>query len=157
MAPTKVLNCSHGQALSFEYSQKVQLAEVPALREITSSGSLKKSSFFKKNFVLYLTIILLLSAAEKILLCIRYCRWECTAAAQLQQGTSPLEFATCASPFAQGDPRRRRCSISARFGRGRTTSRPGRQGPRCDGPCALHRHMVAPTSSPTLLFLSCFR
>ena len=59
MAPTKVLNCSHGQALSFEYSQRVQLAEGRALREFTPSGSLKKSSFFKKNFVLYLTIILL--------------------------------------------------------------------------------------------------
>ena len=58
MAPTKVLNCSHGQALSFECSQKVQLAEGRALREFTPSGSLKKSSFFKKNFVLYLTIIL---------------------------------------------------------------------------------------------------
>ena len=59
MAPTKVLNCSHGQALSFEYSKWGQLAEGRELREFTPSGSLKKSSFFKKNFVLYLTIILL--------------------------------------------------------------------------------------------------
>ena len=59
MAPTKVLNCSHGQALSFEYSQQVKLTEGRALRNFTLSGSLKKSSFFKKNFVLYLTIILL--------------------------------------------------------------------------------------------------
>ena len=66
MAPTKVLNCFHGQALSFEYSQYVQLAEVRALREITSSGSLKKSSFFKKNFVLYLTIILLIVLAIRM-------------------------------------------------------------------------------------------
>ena len=58
MAPTKVLNCSHSQVLSFEYSRRVQLAEGRALREFTPSGSLKKSSFFKKNFVLYLTIIL---------------------------------------------------------------------------------------------------
>ena len=58
MAPTKVLNCSHGQALSFEYIQYVQFAEGRALREFTPSGSLKKSSFFKKHFVLYLTIIL---------------------------------------------------------------------------------------------------
>ena len=48
MAPTKVLNCFHGQDLSFEYSQYVQLAEGRALREVTPSGSLKKSSFFKK-------------------------------------------------------------------------------------------------------------
>ena len=59
MAPAKVLNCSHGQALCFEYSQYVKLAEGRALREFTPSGSLTKSSFFKKNFVLYLTIILL--------------------------------------------------------------------------------------------------
>ena len=59
MAPTKVLNCSHGQALSFEHIRRVQLAEGRALRDFTPSGFLKKSSFFKKNFVLYLTIILL--------------------------------------------------------------------------------------------------
>ena len=53
MAPTKVLNCFHGQALSFEYNQSEQLTEGRALREFT--GSLKKSSFFKTNFVLYLT------------------------------------------------------------------------------------------------------
>ena len=58
MAPSKVLNCSHGQALSFEHSQYEQLAEGRALREFTPSGSLKKSSFFKKNFDLYPTIIL---------------------------------------------------------------------------------------------------
>ena len=58
MAPTKVLNCSDGQTLSFEYSQEVQLAEGRALRKFTPSGSLKKSSFLKKNFILYLTIIL---------------------------------------------------------------------------------------------------
>ena len=58
MAPSKVLNCSHGLALSFEHSQYEQLAEGRALREFTNSGSLKKSSFFKKNFVLYPTIIL---------------------------------------------------------------------------------------------------
>ena len=60
MAPTKVLNCSHSQALSFEHSQYKQLAEGRALHEFTPSGSLKKSSFFKKNFVLYPTKILLL-------------------------------------------------------------------------------------------------
>ena len=49
MAPTKVLNCSHGQALSFEHSQWEQLAEGRALREFTPSGSLKKSSFLKKT------------------------------------------------------------------------------------------------------------
>ena len=59
MAPTKVLNCSHGQALSSEYSQYVQLAEGRALRKFTPSGSLKKSSFFKNKIVLYLTKILL--------------------------------------------------------------------------------------------------
>ena len=59
MAPSKVLNCSHGLALSFEHSQYEQLAKRRALREFTNSGSLKKSSFFKKNFVLYPTIILL--------------------------------------------------------------------------------------------------
>ena len=59
MAPTNALNCSHGQALSFECSRRVQLAEGRALHEFTPSGSLTKSSFFKKNFVLYLTIILL--------------------------------------------------------------------------------------------------
>ena len=59
MAPSKVLSCSHGLALSFEHSQYEQLAERRALRELTNSGSLKKSSFFKKNFVLYPTIILL--------------------------------------------------------------------------------------------------
>ena len=58
MAPTKVLNCSHGQALSFEYSRQEQLTEGRALREFTPSGSLKKSSFFKKKIVLYLTKIL---------------------------------------------------------------------------------------------------
>ena len=58
MAPIKVLNCSHDQALSFEYSQWVQLVEGRALREFTHSGPLKKSSFFKKNFVLYLAKIL---------------------------------------------------------------------------------------------------
>ena len=31
------------------------------LRDLMSSGSLKKSSFFKKNFVLFLTKILLFS------------------------------------------------------------------------------------------------
>ena len=46
MPPTKVSNCSHGQALSFEHSQHEQLAEGRALREFTPSGSLKKSSFF---------------------------------------------------------------------------------------------------------------
>ena len=56
MAPTKVLNCSHGLVLSFEYSRRVQLAGGRTLREFTPFGSLKKSSFFKKNFVLYLTI-----------------------------------------------------------------------------------------------------
>ena len=61
MAPTKVLYCSHGQALSFEYNQLVQLAKGRTLRQFTPSGSLKKSSFFKKNFVLYLTIILFLT------------------------------------------------------------------------------------------------
>ena len=59
MVSSKVLNCSHGQALSFEHSQKKQLAEGRTLREFTPSGSLKKSSFFKKNSVLYPTIILL--------------------------------------------------------------------------------------------------
>ena len=59
MAPTKVLNCSHGQALSFEHSQLEQLAEGRALHEFTPSGYLKKNSFFKKNFVLYPTKILL--------------------------------------------------------------------------------------------------
>ena len=59
MAPTKVLNCSHGQALSFEHSQYEQLAKGRALRQFTPSGSLKKSSFLKKNFVLYPTKILL--------------------------------------------------------------------------------------------------
>ena len=49
MAPTKVLNCSHGQDLSFEYSQQEQVAEGRALREFIPSGSLKKSSFFKKT------------------------------------------------------------------------------------------------------------
>ena len=58
MAPSKVLNCSHGLALSFEHSQYEPLAGGRALREFTNSGSLKKSSFFKKNFVLYPTIIL---------------------------------------------------------------------------------------------------
>ena len=58
MAPTEVLNCSHGQAPSFEYIQKEQLAEGHALRGFTPSGSLKKSTFFKKNFVPYLTKIL---------------------------------------------------------------------------------------------------
>ena len=58
MAPSKVLNCSHGQALSFEHSQWEQLAEGRALREFTPPGSLKKSSFLKKNFVLYPIIIL---------------------------------------------------------------------------------------------------
>ena len=57
MAPSKVLNCSHGQALSFEHSQYEQLAEGRARREFTNSGSLKKSSFFKKKIVLYPTII----------------------------------------------------------------------------------------------------
>ena len=42
MAPTKVLNCSHGQALSFEHSQQEQLAEGRALRKFTPSGSLRK-------------------------------------------------------------------------------------------------------------------
>ena len=60
MAPTKVLNCSHGQALSFEHSQYEQLAKGRALRQFTPSGSLKKSSFLKKNFVLYPTKILFL-------------------------------------------------------------------------------------------------
>ena len=60
MAPSKVLNCSHGQALSFEHSQYEQLAEGRALREFTNYGSLKKSSFFKKNFVLYPPIVLLI-------------------------------------------------------------------------------------------------
>ena len=47
MASTEVLNCSHGQALSsFKHAQDVSLAEGLALREFTSSGSLKKSSFF---------------------------------------------------------------------------------------------------------------
>ena len=58
VAPSKVLNCSHGQALSFEHSQYEQLAEGRALREFTNYGSLKKSSFFKKNFVLYPPIVL---------------------------------------------------------------------------------------------------
>ena len=58
MAPIKVLNRSHNQVLSFEYSQEVQLTEGRVLREFTPSGSFKKSSFFKKNSVLYLTIIL---------------------------------------------------------------------------------------------------
>ena len=58
MAPTKVLNCSHGQALSFEYSQWEQLGKGRALRQFKPSGSLKKRSFFKKNFVLYPTKIL---------------------------------------------------------------------------------------------------
>ena len=49
MASTKVLNCSHGQALSFEHRQQEQLAEGRALRKFTPSGSLKKSSFFKKT------------------------------------------------------------------------------------------------------------
>ena len=49
MAPTKVLNCSHGQALSLEYSQLEQLAEGRALRVFTPSESLKKSSFLKKT------------------------------------------------------------------------------------------------------------
>ena len=43
MAPTKVLNCSHGQGLFFEYNRRVQLAEGRALREFTTSGSLKKA------------------------------------------------------------------------------------------------------------------
>ena len=63
MAPTKVLNCSHGQALSFAYSRRVQLAEGRALRELTPSGSVKKSSFFKKHFVIYLAIILFYTVA----------------------------------------------------------------------------------------------
>ena len=50
MALTKVLNCSHGQALSFEYSQKVQLAEGRALREFTSSGSVKARSLKQTSF-----------------------------------------------------------------------------------------------------------
>ena len=49
MAPTKVLSCSYGQALSFEHSQYEQLAEGRALREFTPSESLKKSSFFCKK------------------------------------------------------------------------------------------------------------
>ena len=53
MAPTKVLNCSHDQSLSFEHSQCEQLAKGCALREFTPSGSLTKSSFIKKNFVLH--------------------------------------------------------------------------------------------------------
>ena len=47
MAPTKVLNCSHGQALSFEHRKYEQLAKERALRQFTPSGSLKKSSFLK--------------------------------------------------------------------------------------------------------------
>ena len=54
MTSIKVSNCFHGQALSFEYSRKVPLAEGCALREVTHFGSLKKSSFFKKQFALYL-------------------------------------------------------------------------------------------------------
>ena len=73
MAPTKVFNCSHGQALSFEYSQQVQLAEGRALREFTASGFLKKSSFFKKNFVLYLTIVLLL-VDKLFILEVKHCK-----------------------------------------------------------------------------------
>ena len=45
---------------SFRLSKfkKVQLTEGRALREYTSSGSFKKSSFFKKKFVLHLTKVL---------------------------------------------------------------------------------------------------
>ena len=55
MAPTKVLNCPHGQALLFEYNQ-VQFAEGRVLREFTPSGSFKKSSvFISPNYCLLCT------------------------------------------------------------------------------------------------------
>ena len=59
MAPTKVLNCSHGQALSFEHIQWVQLAEGRALHEFTPSESLKRKAHSLKQIVLYPTKILL--------------------------------------------------------------------------------------------------
>ena len=57
MAPTKVLNCSHGQALLFEYNQYRYNSQKGVryvnLRLLDLQRN--KSSFFKKNFVLYLT------------------------------------------------------------------------------------------------------
>ena len=50
MAPTKVLNCSHGQALPLSIANKNNSQKgVRYIREFTPSGSLKKSSFFKKT------------------------------------------------------------------------------------------------------------
>ena len=59
MALTKALDCFHGQVLSFENTQSAQLAEERTLRDLTSSGSLKKNSFLKRKLVLYFTKILL--------------------------------------------------------------------------------------------------
>ena len=59
MASTKVLDCSHGQALLFKHTQLVQLGEGRVLRELSSSQSLRKSPFFQNWFVLYFTKVLL--------------------------------------------------------------------------------------------------
>ena len=59
MASTKVLDCSHGQALLFKHTQLVQLGEGRVLRELSSFESLKKNSFFQSWFVLYFTQVLL--------------------------------------------------------------------------------------------------